>query len=1337
MGTIMPSRMHDISMTEYLFVQWYDEDQIDLFKYEFKYICDYEDAVDFIRQFRWDDNCNFYWRDLLQQMDDQSFAIHRMTDSQVQERLAELLSQGQLKAYFLAKEEEDGDDFEYAEEAAATEKSKVAEGDKSPIRKPQAKPKEKPADAAPAPVKQEPKATTAETTKPGENPCGNAAPGTSETCTNGCPISMVTGEELLEQVDFTLSGPLQLAWARTYRSSNRHNSIAGYGWTNPLTEYLYVEDAAVKLFNQEGRIIEFPMPEIGSESKNITEKMSLRRETNKSFSLQDAKGLVKVFRGTGRFRLEMLGDASGNSISIAWGDHNTPSQVDTSWGKRLWLIHDQNQRITEIISSNNPVANNDENNSRKPEGITLVRYGYDAEGDLVTVTDRNGATDEFRYNNHQIAQRTLKNGLNFYFEWDGTGPDANCLHNWADNGLYDYHFEWYPEEKKSTSTDSNGAKFTYYYNDHGKIIREIDPYGNVTRTTYNKAGRVIRKTDPNQAVTNYKYDKRYNLISVINSEGHAHKISYDEMDRPTLLKDPLGNRWKRRYNDQGKLVKTEDPQGNATEYFYNANGLPVKIVNPKGAARELHWDDRARLVGETDFAGNLSSYRYDNDGNIIAIKSPEGKETQYHYNSAGKVDSATLPDGKKNYIKYDKAGNITEVIDPAGRSTRFEYGGMTQLQKRIDPNGQVLEYFYDNEENLTGLKNEKGELYQLHYDLNENLVEEIGFDGRIQKYEYDAAGHLVRHHQYSDQPGAAIQTDFVRNSLGQLLSSKNGDDISLFEYDQLGRLVTANNNHRNLGYRYDERGLLVQEWQDNNCVSHQYDELGLRIASLLPDGQKLDFGFDALGAYTSVYRNDSLLTEVSRDHLGRETTRKQGNTLSESSYDKMGRLSRIKVANRTNSQTIIQREYGYDAAGNLALVNDLKKGETHFSYDPLNRLTAVQGVLNETFEHDPAGNILENNGETTQVEKGNRLKFQGDRHFKYDARGNLIQENRGKGGQLVTQFEYNGQNQLIKVIKGKQEIEYRYDALGRRVSKKDNFGKTQFLWNGNQLLSETRGEIHKTYLFEPGGFRPLAFVQDDKVYHYHVDHLGTPQEISNEQGEIVWSVSYRAYGNVVKKEIEQVENNLRFQGQYFDAETGLHYNRFRYYSPDTGRFINQDPIGLLGGINNYQYAPNPVGWVDPLGLQCEAANGNNQKTVFAGHGTMNPDNMYTVPEGTSLTVYSWDGASITDDFAQMIEAGNVPESVYKKTYQPGEQIPEYILSENYGDLTIADTSITVNESTPIDELLTENMGECHWAACTYIFGHENKDVIHDSEGIFKKKGQKIYKFEDGSWNEVT
>ena len=106
-------------------------------------------------------------------------------------------------------------------------------------------------------------------------------------------------------------------------------------------------------------------------------------------------------------------------------------------------------------------------------------------------------------------------------------------------------------------------------------------------------------------------------------------------------------------------------------------------------------------------------------------------------------------------------------------------------------------------------------------------------------------------------------------------------------------------------------------------------------------------------------------------------------------------------------------------------------------------------------------------------------------------------------------------------------------------------------------------------------------MQDGEIYHYH---LGTLRELTSQQGKLVWKARYKTYGNVAEKDVEEVENNLRFQGQYFDEETGLHYNRHRYYDPTLGQFTTQDPIGLLGGVNNYQYAPNPVGWVDPLGL---------------------------------------------------------------------------------------------------------------------------------------------------------
>src|SRR5262249_49698508 len=188
---------------------------------------------------------------------------------------------------------------------------------------------------------------------------------------------------------------------------------------------------------------------------------------------------------------------------------------------------------------------------------------------------------------------------------------------------------------------------------------------------------------------------------------------------------------------------------------------------------------------------------------------------------------------------------------------------------------------------------------------------------------------------------------------------------------------------------------------------------------------------------------------------------------------------------------------------------------------------------------------------------------------------------------------------------------YAYDALGRRIAKLTPKGETRFVWDGAVLLGETEPDegFARWYVHEPGSFRPLACVQrgqrttvlrlassggraiepppaGNTVYHYHVDHLGTPREMTDARGRVVWSGRYRACGALAAADVDEVDNPLRFQGQYHDAETGLHYNFQRYYDPRSGRFIHQDPIGLAGGVNPYRYAPNPVHWVDPWGLAC-------------------------------------------------------------------------------------------------------------------------------------------------------
>jgi RHS repeat-associated protein len=150
----------------------------------------------------------------------------------------------------------------------------------------------------------------------------------------------------------------------------------------------------------------------------------------------------------------------------------------------------------------------------------------------------------------------------------------------------------------------------------------------------------------------------------------------------------------------------------------------------------------------------------------------------------------------------------------------------------------------------------------------------------------------------------------------------------------------------------------------------------------------------------------------------------------------------------------------------------------------------------------------------------------------------------------------------------------------------------RFLWQGLRMLREETPGQSILYLYEPGSYAPLARVdqvegEGQKVYYFHTDQIGTPLELTDSEGEIVWQATYRSWGEIEQLTVNGVEQNLRFQGQYFDRETALHYNTFRYYDPALGRFVTQDPVGLFGGDNLYQYAKNTQSWIDSLGLACD------------------------------------------------------------------------------------------------------------------------------------------------------
>ncbi len=228
----------------------------------------------------------------------------------------------------------------------------------------------------------------------------------------------------------------------------------------------------------------------------------------------------------------------------------------------------------------------------------------------------------------------------------------------------------------------------------------------------------------------------------------------------------------------------------------------------------------------------------------------------------------------------------------------------------------------------------------------------------------------------------------------------------------------------------------------------------------------------------------------------------------------------------------------------------------------------------------------------------NKLLTYQDKRYRYDAFGRMIEKR--SGSRRVQRFSYDTEHRLIEVHnqEGAREtvVRMRYDPLGRRIEKTEQdsngypLGETRFTWDGLRLLQEHRNSQTSLYLYAEG-YEPIARVDGlgalQKVRYYHNDLNGLPEQLTESDGHTLWQARYKVWGNTLEEVREPYyieEQNLRFQGQYLDREIGLHYNTFRFYDPDIGRFTTPDPIGLTGGINLYHYTPNPLGYIDPLGL---------------------------------------------------------------------------------------------------------------------------------------------------------
>ena len=528
----------------------------------------------------------------------------------------------------------------------------------------------------------------------------------------------------------------------------------------------------------------------------------------------------------------------------------------------------------------------------------------------------------------------------------------------------------------------------------------------------------------------------------------------------------------------------------------------------------------------------------------------------------------------------------------------------------------VINFFHDCEERLKEVRNENWESYDFTLDAAGYVIAESGFDGATRYYERDSAGRVLK----ETLPSGKFKR-YGYDKCGRVTEiTHDYDQVEKHSYSYWtsGRIREAVNEHARVSFRYDGMGLPVEERCDEHLIKRSYDKHGL-IRSLQSSlGAQLSYERNEYGELICFKANEAetnarFTSEHRYDSLGFELERLLPGGVSQSfAYDNIGRLVNSKT--RRSAEQRRSRHYNWGSADRLLSIEDDRYGLTQYSYSPSGELTMAT-YADGTKEYrlsDKVGNLYNDpDKKLRKYLEGGRIEKSGEWTFKYDKDGQLIEKFRGKAGFFSAKkdcWEYSwNQNGTLKGVFAPHRhghwTSFTYDALGRRLTKLGDV-TFHYLWNGNVPLHEWQtgnryvgsvltpySEDFKTWLFEEESFVPLALIQDGKACSIVCDQLGTPTEAYDEEGKEVWYRRLDMNGKI----LEETQPGLNpegyvsipflFQGQYYDYETGLAYNRFRYYDPELGRYISQDPIRLAGGDSAiYAYVRDPNHWVDILGL---------------------------------------------------------------------------------------------------------------------------------------------------------
>lgn len=1057
----------------------------------------------------------------------------------------------------------------------------------------------------------------------GEHGPGQGAEGDQNVTACGDPVDVVSGQMITWAVDVDLPGSLPLVLRRAYASGYRGGRMLGPGWSSTLDQRLEIDEDGVHYAGDDAQVLHYAHPDQPGRSLLPADgarwPLTYDQGTDTYVVTDPATGWSRRFGGNPADAavrpITAMTDRNGHRITYAHDQQGVPVAIGHSGGYRISVettYTDGGYRIEGLRLLDG--ANNG-------AGTRLVEYRYDTLGRLAGIVNSSGFPYQFEYDAcDRVTAWIDRLGYRYEYAYDADGRVVRAA---GADGSQETTFAYDPVNRVTTSTNSLGDTAAFHYDAHHHITKVVDPLGHAATSEYDRFGRILSSTDPLGRTVRYRFDQAGNRTAVVQPDDATASAEFDAAGLPRAVTGPDGGRWLYEHDAAGNLLAVTDPLGGRIAYGYDESGRLTQVTDALGAVTRIECNPAGLPTALIDARGGVTRHRYDAFGRVVESTDPLGGVSSFGWTVEGLRAWQQAPDGAREEFEYDAEGNLVEHRDAAGNVTRIEIACLDLPATRTEADGSRYQFGYDSELRLVSVTNPLGLVWRYAYDEAGNLAGQTDFDGRAQRYGYDDAGQLISRTLPS---GRVVEFDY--DLRGQITEQRCGDAVERFAYDEAGRLVGAANDDVRLDFEHDELGNLLLEKAGEHTLRNVYDAAGQRVSRTTPSGHVTQWTYDESGGPTLMSTPAGALS-FEYNAAGRETARHlSAHTSITRSWDASHRLASTAVWHRpeTGEYELVQA-HGYRYRGDgLALAHtDALRGDRDLQLDPLGRITAATSPnRSERYSYDAAGNIAsrtvgdDDDAEGPREYQGLRVTRAGRIHYGYDEDGRLISATRRtiSGQQRVWRYTWDGFDRLVGVeTPDGAHWRYRYDPLGRRVAKQQLaddattiLSEVLFAWDGSRLAEQitttgtgagtgtgTADQPAQTYSWDylPGtddvaaqsvATRTISTEGDRQFYAIVTDLVGTPTELLTAGGQVAWQAAHDLWGNPWGDTPSQVDCLLRFPGQYHDRESGLHYNLSRYYDPASGQYATPDPLGLEPSPHHRAYVPNPLAWIDPLGL---------------------------------------------------------------------------------------------------------------------------------------------------------